>query len=75
MLADLGEGVEDGEIVVAAVLVSKGQRIEPGGAGLEVETDKVVLEIPCSGGGTVAKLDVEKRDKLKIGQRILTIEA
>ena len=46
-LYELGEGVESGSILIVAVLVAEGQRIEPGQAVTFTAT-----VTPASGGGT-----------------------
>lgn len=74
VLPDLGEGVEDGNILIVSVLVAEGQQIEPEQAVIELETDKAVIEVPCPHAGVVTKLHVGKGDSVEIGQLLLTLE-
>ena len=74
VLPDLGEGVENSDILVVSVLVGEGQRIEPDQPVVELETDKAVIEVPCPHAGVVTKLHVGKGDSLEIGQLLLTLE-
>ncbi len=68
----LGENIESGDVV--NILVREGDRIEPNQGVLELETDKAVIEVPCSFGGKVSKIHVKKGDTIKIGQTLLTVE-
>ncbi len=72
-LPELGENIETGQVV--KVLVSPGDSISPGQAVLELETDKAVVEVPSSVGGTVTGLYVEEGQEIKVGQLILAVEA
>lgn len=69
---ELGENIASGDIV--KILVREGQAIAPNQGVLELETDKAVIEIPCSQGGTVTKVHVKKGDTVKVGQALLTLE-
>jgi pyruvate dehydrogenase E2 component (dihydrolipoamide acetyltransferase) len=71
-LPDLGENVEAGDVV--NVLVAEGDEIRSEQNVLELETDKAVVELPCPHAGKVSKVHVKPGDKLKVGDRILTIE-
>ena len=75
VLPDLGEGVEDGDILIVSVLVSEGQQIEPQQPVIELETDKAVIEVPCPHAGRIAKLHVDKGDSVQVGQVLLTLES
>jgi pyruvate dehydrogenase E2 component (dihydrolipoamide acetyltransferase) len=71
-LPELGENIESGDIV--NILVEEGETIEPNQGVFEVETDKAVVEIPCSDGGKISKIHVAKGDTVDVGQTLLTIE-
>ena len=70
-LPELGENVHSGDVV--NVLVQEGDVIEVNDGIVELETDKAVVEIPCSHAGRIAKLLVKKGDTIKVGQTIATI--
>ncbi len=72
-LPELGENITSGDVV--NVLVREGQEIAANQGVLELETDKAVVEIPCSQAGKVVKIHVKKSDTVKVGQTILTVEA
>jgi pyruvate dehydrogenase E2 component (dihydrolipoamide acetyltransferase) len=72
-LPDLGENIEGGDVV--NVLVSAGDTIEDGQSVLELETDKAVVEIPCSLAGRVAQIHVKAGDHVTVGQLVLTVDA
>ncbi|MBN1589764.1 MAG: 2-oxo acid dehydrogenase subunit E2 [Pirellulales bacterium] len=72
-LPALGENIESGDIV--KVLVREGDVIKPNQGVFELETDKAVIEIPSSDGGTVTKVHVGEGAKVKIGQVLLTLDS
>ncbi|HUG37791.1 MAG TPA: biotin/lipoyl-containing protein, partial [Candidatus Limnocylindrales bacterium] len=72
-LPDLGENIEEAEVL--KVLVREGDAIEKDQPVLELETDKATFELPCPEAGTVTAIHVKKGDTLRIGQRIVTLEA
>jgi len=71
-LPELGENIESGDIV--KVLVHEGDVVQPNQGVFELETDKAVIEIPCSDSGTVTKIHVGEGQKVNVGQVLLTIE-
>jgi len=71
-LPELGENIESGDIV--KVLVHEGDVVQPNQGVFELETDKAVIEIPCSDGGTVTKIHVGEGQKVNVGQVLLTLE-
>jgi len=71
-LPELGENIASGDIV--KVLVAKGDVIQPNQGVFELETDKAVVEIPASDGGTVTKVHVKEGQKVNVGQVLLTLE-
>jgi 2-oxoisovalerate dehydrogenase E2 component (dihydrolipoyl transacylase) len=64
-LPDLGEGLQDAEIV--SWYVSAGDRIVADQPLVAVETEKAVVEVPAPWSGTVAKLHAQPGDVVKIG--------
>ena len=72
-LPDLGENIASGDVVT--VFVSAGDVLKPGQPLLEVETDKAVIEVPCSPGGRVVSVLVKKGDTVKVGQALVTLDS
>jgi pyruvate dehydrogenase E2 component (dihydrolipoamide acetyltransferase) len=72
-LPELGENVESGDVV--NVLVAEGDQIDANQPICELETDKAVIEIPCTYAGKVAKVHFKKGDTVKVGQTLVTLEA
>jgi 2-oxoisovalerate dehydrogenase E2 component (dihydrolipoyl transacylase) len=70
MLPDLGEGLEEGEIV--AWLVSEGDAVELNQPLVEVETAKATVEIPSPYAGTVAKLHAGAGDAVPVGAPLVS---
>lgn len=60
-----GEGVE--ELVVSTWLKNEGDHVEEMESIVEVETDKVVTEIPSPASGTVLKILVPQGQTVKVG--------
>jgi pyruvate dehydrogenase E2 component (dihydrolipoamide acetyltransferase) len=71
-LPDLGENIASGDVV--SVFVSPGDVLAPGQSLLEVETDKAVIEVPCTPGGRVAEVLVKKGDTVQVGQPLVMLE-
>ena len=71
ILKDLGEGIEEANILKIAV--KKGDEIKEGTILIELETDKSTIEIPSDFAGKVESIAIKEGDKIKIGQEILTI--
>src|SRR5262249_56172766 len=65
MLADLGEGLEEAEIVVWHV--NAGDHVVADQPLLSVETDKAVVEVPSPWSGRIARLFGVKGDLVKVG--------
>ena len=72
-LPELGEHIESGD--VANVLVEEGQHVEGNQGVIELETEKAIVEIPCSHAGKVVKVYVKKGDTVKVGQPIIAVES
>ena len=71
ILKDLGEGIEEANILKIAV--KKGEKIKKGAILIELETDKSTIEIPSDFAGKVESIAIKEGDKIKIGQKILTL--
>jgi pyruvate dehydrogenase E2 component (dihydrolipoamide acetyltransferase) len=72
-LPDLGENIASGDVV--SVFVSEGDVLRPGQPLLEVETDKAVIEVPCTPGGRVSRVLVKKGETVKVGQTLVELDA
>jgi pyruvate dehydrogenase E2 component (dihydrolipoamide acetyltransferase) len=69
---DIGdfEGVE-----IIEVLVNVGDSIDDGQEIITVESDKAMMEIPASNGGTITELKISVGDKVSEGDVIAVVEA
>jgi pyruvate dehydrogenase E2 component (dihydrolipoamide acetyltransferase) len=65
MLPDLGEGLDEAEIV--AWHVNEGDRVVVDQPLVSVETDKAVVEVPSPQSGRIARLFGGKGDLIKVG--------
>ena len=70
-LPEVGDNIEQGTVVT--VLVKPGDSITEGQPIIEIETDKAVVEVPASAGGTVAEVRVKEGETVKVGGVILTL--
>ncbi len=73
VLPELGENIESGDVV--KVLVSVGDTIQQEQSVLELETDKATIELPSSVSGKIKEIFVKEGEKIKVGQKILTVDA
>ncbi|MFW5933864.1 MAG: biotin/lipoyl-containing protein, partial [Actinomycetota bacterium] len=71
-LPDLGEGLEEGEIVEWHVAV--GDVIELNQPVASIETAKAVVEVPSPFAGTVVELSGEVGDTLEVGQVFVRVD-
>jgi len=71
-LPELGENIENGDIV--NIMVSEGDEIAANDGVFELETDKAVVEVPCSHAGKITKIHCSKGDTVAVGQTLLTLE-
>lgn len=71
-LPELGENIDSGDVV--KVLVKAGETLAKDQAVLELETEKVTVEVPSTVSGKVKKVHVKPGDKVKVGQVILTLD-
>ena len=65
VLPDLGEGLEEAEIV--AWHVNEGDHVVTDQPLVSVETDKAVVEVPAPWSGRIARLFGSKGDLVKVG--------
>src|SRR5258706_3372399 len=72
LLPDLGEGLEEAEIV--AWHVSEGDHVIADQPLVSVETDKAVVEMPSPQGGRIARLFGVKGDLIKVGSALVEFE-
>lgn len=70
-LPDVGDNIEQGTVVT--VLVKPGDTVSEGQPIIEIETDKAVVEVPASAGGTVEAVNVNVGDTVQVGGTILTL--
>ena len=70
-LPALGEDVDSGQLV--RIAVTSGDRIEQGQILFEIETDKVVVEVPAPSSGTVESVLVSEGAVLHTGDPLITI--
>ena len=70
-LPDVGDNIEQGTVVT--VLVGPGDTITEGQPIIEIETDKAVVEVPATAGGTVEAVSVNVGDTVPVGGVILTL--
>jgi len=72
LLADLGEGLTEAEIV--RWLVAVGDTITQDQPVAEVETSKAVVEVPSPFSGTVMTLHAKEGEEVQVGRPLLTLE-
>lgn len=64
-LPDVGDNIEKGNVVT--VLIKPGDSVAEGQPVIELETDKAVVEVPASAGGTVESVAVKVGDTIPVG--------
>jgi pyruvate dehydrogenase E2 component (dihydrolipoamide acetyltransferase) len=69
---DIGEGLEEGTIL--EWYVSKGQAIKAGQALVNMETDKIVTDIPSPKAGTIVAIYGSVGETIKVGSPLVEIE-
>ncbi len=72
-LPSLGEGIEKGTII--AIHVNEGESIAAEQTLMEVETDKVVVEVPANFGGEILSILVKIGDEVGEGTPIIKISS
>lgn len=70
-MPEMGENIDQG--VVTRIEVTIGDRVTIGQTLIEVESDKVVLEVPAEETGIIQELLVNEGDKIEPGQRFANI--
>ncbi len=71
-LHDIGEGMTEGEIV--HYLVKEGDTVKTDQPLVEVQTDKMVAELPSPGNGTIKEIVVPVGETVQVGTTLLMIE-
>lgn len=69
---DLGEGLEEGTIL--EWYVTEGQQVKEGDPLVQMETDKVVADIPSPRKGVIALLHGSVGDVIKVGAPLVEIK-
>ncbi len=72
-LPSLGEGIEKGTII--SIMVSVGDTVSAEQPLLEVETDKVVVEVPADSAGVVTAINVTLGDEITEGTPFITLQS
>ena len=72
-LHDIGEGMTEGEVLHYFVKV--GDRVVTDQPLVEVQTDKMVAELPSPCSGTVKEILIETGETVHVGTSLLSIEA
>ncbi len=72
-LPDLGEGIDQGDVV--RILVSEGDSIAVDQPVIELETDKALVEVPSSKAGTVASVNVRSGESISPGAVLITVSS
>jgi len=70
-LPDIGEGVQEGEIV--KWLVKEGDPIKENDLMVEVMTDKVTVQIPSPVTGKVLRITAKEGETVKVGSVIVVL--
>ncbi|HWO78325.1 MAG TPA: dihydrolipoamide acetyltransferase family protein [Bacillus sp. (in: firmicutes)] len=72
-LHDIGEGMTEGEIL--HYFVKPGDHVKSDQPLVEVQTDKMVAELPCPADGIVKEIVVEPGTTVTVGTTLILIEA
>jgi len=72
-LHDIGEGMTEGEVIHYFVKV--GDRVTTDQPLVEVQTDKMVAELPSPCSGTVKEIMIETGETVQVGTSLLSIES
>ena len=72
ILPQMGEGIE--EAVIAAWLVSVGDRVNKGDDIVELATDKATFNVPSPASGVIKKILYKEGTTAKIGDTLAEIE-
>src|SRR5688500_11691924 len=68
----LAEGIEVAKVV--RVGVDEGSTVEPGGLLLELETDKVTMEVESPVAGRVQEVRVREGEEVRVGSVVMVID-
>ncbi len=71
-LPELGDGISSATVM--KVMIKVGDKVVSGQPVLEVETDKVTVEVPTNVTGTVKSVLIKEDDKVSEGMDIFTYE-
>src|SRR5438477_2744622 len=71
-LPDLGEGLEDAELIEWCVHV--GQKVEENDILAKMETAKAVVEVPSPRGGVIAALHGKPGQTIKVGSPLVSYQ-
>ena len=71
IMPDMGENIDHG--IVSRVEVAEGDEVKIGHTLIEVESDKVILEVPAELDGIIMTLSVKEGDAIKPGEQIALI--
>ncbi|MET3683560.1 2-oxoglutarate dehydrogenase E2 component (dihydrolipoamide succinyltransferase) [Alkalibacillus flavidus] len=72
IVPELAESITEGE--VSEWLVQKGDQVEKGDAILELETDKVNVEVNSDYAGVITELLVDEGDEVQVGDAIAKVD-
>jgi pyruvate dehydrogenase E2 component (dihydrolipoamide acetyltransferase) len=72
-LHDIGEGMTEGEIIHYFVKV--GDTVKADQPLVEVQTDKMVAELPSPASGTVKDIIINQGTMVSVGTTLLVLEA
>jgi pyruvate dehydrogenase E2 component (dihydrolipoamide acetyltransferase) len=71
-LPDLGEGVQEGQVL--RLLVAEGETVAEDQLIMEVETDKAAVEIPSPFAGMIARWHVSEQQVVNVGDVMVTFD-
>lgn len=67
-------GMSTVEVDVLRVLVSEGQRVEPGDLLVEIESEKATFEVEAAAAGVVTEILVSEGETYAVGDVLMRIE-
>ena len=72
VMPDMGENIDHG--IVTRVAVAAGDQVEVGQPLIEVESDKVILEVPAEHSGVVKDISIKEGDDIRPGEQFAVIQ-
>ena len=72
ILPSLGEGITEGTVI--SLLIQEGEQVDVHQSIIDVETDKVALEVPIEYSGIVEEILVAEGDVIEVGQVVAKIK-